>query len=75
MAVSPAWFGRNRGLAIGIISAGTSIGGLVWAPAITALIQQMGFINTLRLTSAFATTLGCIAAFLLSWEPFVADAI
>ena len=75
MAVSPAWFGRNRGLAIGIISAGTGIGGLVWAPAITASIQEMGFRNTLRLTSALETTLGCIAAFSLSWEPSVADAI
>lgn len=36
VTVAPAWFGQHRGLAMGVVSASTGVGGLVWAPAITA---------------------------------------
>ncbi|RAH51195.1 MFS general substrate transporter [Aspergillus brunneoviolaceus CBS 621.78] len=36
MIVPPTWFSERRGLALGIISAGTGIGGLVFAPVIQA---------------------------------------
>ncbi|PYH55367.1 monocarboxylate transporter [Aspergillus niger CBS 101883] len=36
MIVPPTWFSKRRGLALGIISAGTGIGGLVFAPVIQA---------------------------------------
>lgn len=72
MTVAPAWFDRHRGLAMGIVSAGTGIGGLVWAPAITACIDNMGFRNTLRLTGSLATCLIFASGSALDWEPSMA---
>ncbi|KAE8408873.1 MFS general substrate transporter [Aspergillus pseudonomiae] len=59
MAAPPSWFGKYRGLNMGIISAGTGIGGLVWSPILTACIQNLGFRNTLRLTGCICTVLIC----------------
>ncbi|KAH8672195.1 monocarboxylate transporter [Ilyonectria robusta] len=72
MTVAPSWFGKHRGLAMGLISAGTGIGGLVWAPVITVCIREMGFRNTLRLTGALGTALICASGSALSWEPSMA---
>lgn len=72
MTVAPTWFGRHKGIAMGIISSGTGFGGLVWAPSITACIKHFGFRNTLRLTGALATALVLAAASLLTWEPSMA---
>ncbi|WAO86319.1 MFS domain-containing protein [Fusarium falciforme] len=68
MTVSPTWFDKHRGLAMGIVSAGTGIGGLVWAPVISACITVMGFRNTLRLTGCVAAALICLSGSLLDWE-------
>ena len=72
MAVPPSWFGRHRGVNMGIISAGTGIGGLVWSPILTACIQSMGFRNTLRLTGCICTVLICASGIVLSWDPKMA---
>ena len=37
------WFGKNRGLAIGLSTTGTSIGGVVMAPVVTLLYQSYGW--------------------------------
>lgn len=37
------WFGKNRGLAIGLSTTGTSIGGVLMAPLVTLLYQQYGW--------------------------------
>lgn len=37
------WFGKNRGLAIGLSTTGTSIGGVVMAPIVTLLYQSYGW--------------------------------
>ncbi|KAH7006794.1 monocarboxylate transporter [Ilyonectria destructans] len=72
MTVAPTWFDRHRALAMGIVSAGTGIGGLVWAPAISACVESMGFRNTLRLTGCLATTVICMSGSALAWEPSMA---
>lgn len=72
MAVPPSWFGKYRGLNMGIISAGTGIGGLVWSPIVTACLQSMGFRNTLRLTGCLCTLLICLSGAVLSWDPKMA---
>lgn len=72
MAVSPAWFGKYRGLNMGIISAGTGIGGLVWSPILTACSQNIGYRNTLRLTGCVCTVLICASGAVLSWQPKMA---
>ncbi|CEJ91929.1 hypothetical protein VHEMI07611 [[Torrubiella] hemipterigena] len=69
MAVAPTWFSAHRGVAIGTISAGTGIGGLIWSPITTACIDRFGFRDTLRLTGALSAVLIFAAGFVLRWEP------
>lgn len=72
MVVPPTWFGKYQGLNMGIISAGTGIGGLIWSPILTACIQNMGFRNSLRLTGCICAILICASGAVLSWEPKMA---
>lgn len=72
MAVPPTWFGKYRGLNMGIISAGTGIGGLVWSPILSACFQSIGFRNTLRLTGCICTVLICGSGAVLRWDPKMA---
>lgn len=72
MTVVPTWFDRHRALAMGIISSGTGIGGLVWAPALRSCIDQMGFRNTLRLTGTIAAVFMFAAGCVIGWEPSMA---
>ncbi|KAH6612181.1 major facilitator superfamily domain-containing protein [Boeremia exigua] len=68
LIIPPTWFDHRRGLAMGIVSAGTGIGGLVWVPAITAAVDHMGFRNTLRMTGALGAALLCFSGLFLDWE-------
>lgn len=43
MSVPPEWFKERRALAIGIITGGSSIGGVFWPIAIQRLIKEVGF--------------------------------
>ena len=69
VTVAPTWFSSRRGLAMGIILAGTGVGGLVWAPALGALIKAVGFRNSLRLAGSlsFGLMAASSAALILSW--------
>ncbi|PKX99068.1 putative MFS monocarboxylate transporter [Aspergillus novofumigatus IBT 16806] len=69
VTVAPGWFTTHRGLAIGIISSGTGVGGVVWAPALRALNAQIGFRNTLRLTGGVSSVLLGAASLVLDWDP------
>ncbi|OIW22975.1 MFS general substrate transporter [Coniochaeta ligniaria NRRL 30616] len=69
MTVAPTWFTARRALAMGIVSSGTGIGGLIWAPVTDACIKSMDFRDTLRLTGALAAALICAAGAALDWEP------
>ncbi|KAH8658111.1 MFS monocarboxylate transporter [Xylariales sp. PMI_506] len=69
VTVAPTWFTARRGLAMGIILSGTGVGGLVWAPAIKALVDGIGFRNALRLSGALSFVLISLSSAVLSWEP------
>ncbi|RSL58790.1 hypothetical protein CEP53_006046 [Fusarium sp. AF-6] len=69
VTVAPTWFTTHRGLAMGIILSGTGVGGLVWAPALKACNDQIGFRNTLRLTGGVSFFLVTAASFAMAWEP------
>ncbi|PYI25850.1 MFS general substrate transporter [Aspergillus indologenus CBS 114.80] len=69
VTIAPGWFTQRRGLAMGIILAGTGVGGLVWAPALTACVEHLGFRNTLRLTGAVSFTLISLSSSAMAWEP------
>lgn len=67
--VAPMWFGRRRGLAMGIILSGTGVGGLVWAPVMHALNENLGFRNALRISGGITTALVVAGALVLDWDP------
>ena len=46
----PHWFHRRRGLAAGIVVAGSSLGGIAWPLILERLFKQVGFAWALRIT-------------------------
>jgi len=40
------WFDRERGRAMGIVSVGGGVGGMIWMPVMTFLIEKTGWRNT-----------------------------
>ncbi|RFU34705.1 hypothetical protein B7463_g1628, partial [Scytalidium lignicola] len=69
VTVCPGWFTTHRGLAMGILSSGTGIGGIAWAPFLRYLNENIGFRNALRLTGAVSFPLLACSALCLKWEP------
>lgn len=69
VSIPPTWFDRRRGLAMGIVLAGTGIGGVFWAPVLRALISKAGFRNTLRISGAICSTFMAMAGLVLEWPP------
>jgi MFS family permease len=55
------------------VLSGTGVGGVVWAPALKASIDALGFRNTLRITGIVAFALIAAAAMVVTWSP-VAEA-
>ena len=48
MSLTPAYFDRNRGAAMGIVLAGSGVGGLVLSPVFHALLTRLGIRWALR---------------------------
>src|SRR3546814_1930797 len=46
MANTTRWFDRNRGLALGIVASGQSVGGTIWPPIASALDADIGWRET-----------------------------
>lgn len=69
VTVAPTWYATRRGLAMGIILAGTGVGGLVWAPALGALNDAVGYRMALRIAGGIAGFLIVFAAIPLAWDP------
>ncbi|RFU76009.1 hypothetical protein TARUN_6219 [Trichoderma arundinaceum] len=69
VTIAPTWFTTRRGLALGIITSGTGLGGLVWAPALKAAVEAMGYRNAMRLAGGIAFALNITASFAMAWEP------
>ncbi|KAL6825303.1 major facilitator superfamily domain-containing protein [Trichoderma camerunense] len=69
VTIAPTWFTTRRGLGLGIITSGTGIGGLVWAPALKAAVDSMGYRNAMRLAGGIAFGLNVLASAAMAWEP------
>ena len=69
MAVAPTWFSKRRGLAMGVIISGTGVGGMIWPPALRAMISHVGFRNALRISGCISLTTVTAAGAILRWEP------
>jgi len=63
-----AWFVRHRGTAVGLVLVGTSVGGVLFPPLITALIAQFGWREAFQLM-ALAPVLVLMVAIFLARSP------
>ncbi|KLO15824.1 MFS general substrate transporter [Schizopora paradoxa] len=54
------WFVRRRGLASGIINAGTAVGGLTLPPILPKLIENIGRAKALRYLSCVFVLIACV---------------
>lgn len=68
VTVSPPWFTSRRGVAMGIILSGTGVGGVVWAPAISATVARFGFRTSLRMSGAITGGLIVVASLFMDWD-------
>lgn len=64
MANTTRWFTAHRGVAVGIVSAGQSLGGALWPPIHRAIIEDMGWRSAFWIY-AFVTILFCLPLALL----------
>ncbi|KAL2859679.1 major facilitator superfamily domain-containing protein [Aspergillus pseudodeflectus] len=69
MSVAPTWFDKRRGLAMGVIISGSAVGGMIWPPALRAMITHLGFRNALRISGCISLVLVSVAGYALRWEP------
>ncbi|KAF4342649.1 monocarboxylate transporter 2 [Fusarium beomiforme] len=61
MATATQWFSTKKGLAVGIVSAGSSLGGVIYPCMIPRLIQEVGFAPAVRWTALMQGILLAIA--------------
>ncbi|KAF5246703.1 hypothetical protein FANTH_6773 [Fusarium anthophilum] len=69
MATATQWFSTKKGLAVGIVSAGSSLGGVIYPCMIPRLIEEVGFANSVRWTALLQGVLLVIANVLCT-SPF-----
>ncbi|KAL7285039.1 hypothetical protein ACG7TL_000130 [Trametes sanguinea] len=58
MSLTPAYFDRNRGAAMGIVLAGSGVGGLVLSPVFHVLLTRIGIRWALRILGLWNCALG-----------------
>ncbi|KAI0640143.1 MFS general substrate transporter [Trametes polyzona] len=58
MSLTPAYFDRNRGAAMGIVLAGSGVGGLVLSPVFHTLLTRLGIRWALRILGIWNFVLG-----------------
>lgn len=71
VTIAPTWYTERRALALGIITSGTGVGGIVWAPALKACMDGIGYRNALRVAGAVSFLLNAPACAAMAWEPSV----
>ncbi|WP_227377880.1 MFS transporter [Haladaptatus halobius] len=72
-ATVPRWFGRRRGFAGGLASAGTGVGMLLATPAASTLIVAIGWRSTYALFLIVALALLAIAVTVIAGDPHQLD--
>lgn len=69
MTLATQWFSTRRGLAVGIVSCGSSLGGVVFPLIIPVLVEKVGFASAVRCVALLQGILLVIANILCS-SPF-----
>ncbi|KIL87748.1 hypothetical protein FAVG1_08625 [Fusarium avenaceum] len=69
MVTATQWFSTKKGLAVGIVSSGSSLGGIIYPCMLPRLIDEVGFASAVRWTALLQGILLFIANLLCS-SPF-----
>ncbi|KAI0066396.1 monocarboxylate transporter [Artomyces pyxidatus] len=69
MSLTPPFFDRHRGFAMGTVLAGSGIGGLVLAPALHILLERVGIRLTLRILGLWNLVVGIPVACVVRRPP------
>ena len=65
LVVAGQWFVQRRGLAVGIVTCGSSLGGVVFPFLVNRIIEEVGFAGAMRYTALFVGILLPVACFLV----------
>lgn len=65
VGITPQWFHRRRGLAMGINAAGSGLGGLIYSLAVGAMIPRLGLSWAFRILGIVACVVNLVCANLL----------
>lgn len=63
MTVTPQWFTRRRGIALGIVAGGSGLGGLIFPLIVTPINESLGFAWTYRILGFICLICDIIACF------------
>lgn len=69
MTSAITWFDKHRAFAVGVVSAGTGVGGLVFTPLTSIWLRSLGYPDALRITGAISAFLLCASGLVLHWSP------
>lgn len=64
-----SWFNEKKGLALGIVLVGTSLGSAIFSPLNTHLLQDYGWRESFKILSIFPTVLFCLVFFFVKNSP------
>ncbi|KAL2837919.1 major facilitator superfamily domain-containing protein [Aspergillus pseudoustus] len=65
VGITPQWFSRRRGLAMGINAAGSGLGGMMYSLAVGAIIPRLGLSWAFRILGILACVVNLVCANLL----------
>jgi MFS family permease len=65
VGITPQWFSRRRGLAMGINAAGSGLGGMMYSLAVGAIIPRLGLSWAFRILGILACIVNLVCANLL----------
>lgn len=65
LVMAGQWFVKQRGLAIGVATCGSSLGGIIFPFFVNRVIEDVGFGSAMRFTALFIGFLRFVACFLI----------
>lgn len=68
VTIAPTHYGKRRALALGIITAGTGVGGVMWGPVIQVLNARLGYRQGLRISGAICGLTIMLCGQALDWD-------
>ena len=69
LSLSPSYFDRNRGFALGLMLSGAGVGGLVLSPVMHSLIVKLGIRWALRILGLWNLFVGVPISFVVKRKP------